>query len=233
VVAGLARDGGRGLFRINAQTGETTALLLSGPGERIAWKALTLDGKSMFYGSRSNGKFSIVVINLQSGEKKIVYGPTEDLINNLAISPDGKWLAFRWQRQAGSLPHPAAIMVMPTSGGEPRELVHVKDESLLQGGPSEGGRRGHAWTPNGQYLLFSMRPDKNIEEYDLWRVPGDGGTPQKLELRMNALAIMPMHPDGHQIMFVAGTRGREEVWVMENFLPKQSQKEHAVVSRKR
>ena len=72
-----------------------------------------------------------------------------------------------------------------------------------------------------------LRSDKNSEEYDLWRVTGDGGTPQKLGLRMNDLAGLTMHPDDQQIMFVAGTRGQREIWVMENFLPKQNGKEQS------
>ena len=71
-----------------------------------------------------------------------------------------------------------------------------------------------------------MRPDKNSDEYDLWRVSGEGGNPQKLGLRMTDLAGLVMHPDGQQIMLVAGTR-QEEVWVMENFLPKQNGKEQS------
>jgi Tol biopolymer transport system component len=234
VVSGIAKDGGQGFYRIDAQTGETTALVLNGPGERISYKAFSPEGETVFYGSRSDAKFFIVGRNLQSNEKKILYGPTEDYLNNLVISPDGKWLAFRSQRLTGPVPHSGAIMVIPTSGGEPRELIRVKDEALLQGsrGPA---RRGQAWTANGQHLLFSMRADTTTGEYDLWRVRADGGTPEKLGLRMTDLAVLMIHPDGQQIMFVAGTRGRQEIWTMENFLPRQQAREQSrtTLSRRR
>jgi Tol biopolymer transport system component len=56
-------------------------------------------------------------------------------------------------------------------------------------------------------------------KYDLWRVPAEGGTPQKVGLAIGPPWIVRVHPDGQRIAFIAGEPMRSEVWVMENFLP--------------
>jgi hypothetical protein len=52
----------------------------------------------------------------------------------------------------------------------------------------------------------------------VWRIPAEGGEPQKTELAMEGLRSLRFHPDGKRIAFSAG-RQQYEVWVMENFLP--------------
>jgi hypothetical protein len=54
---------------------------------------------------------------------------------------------------------------------------------------------------------------------ELWLVPVEGGQARKLDLAVDSLADLRMHPDGRHIAFVAG-RHKGELWVMENFLPR-------------
>ena len=103
-------------------------------------------------------------------------------------------------------------MVMPSGGGEARELLTVKDPveiSLL------------TWTQDGQQVLFRRHPDTNRQDLkeELWRISVEGGEPQKLELEMDPLRHLRIHPDGKRIAFNSG-RFQAEVWVMKNFLPK-------------
>jgi hypothetical protein len=87
-----------------------------------------------------------------------------------------------------------------------------------------------AWTPDGRHLLFGMdragADASGSAITELWRISSEGGQPQKLELAMDSLRDLRMHPDGRHIAFVAG-RHKGEVWVMENFLPRTK----AAVSR--
>ena len=53
---------------------------------------------------------------------------------------------------------------------------------------------------------------------ELWLVPVEGGRARKLDLTMDSLVDLRMHPDGRRVAFVAD-RHRNEVRVMENFLP--------------
>ncbi len=83
-------------------------------------------------------------------------------------------------------------------------------------------RRGLAWTPDGHHLLFGKprQTDSPQEQtIELWRIPAEGGEPQRLGLAMENLRDVTVHPDGRRIAFSAGKEGAE-VWVLENFLPK-------------
>lgn len=62
---------------------------------------------------------------------------------------------------------------MPTAGGEPRELLKVRDPHYLGGGL--GGML--AWTPDGRAVLFVKgSPPKHTDE--LWQIPAEGGNPK-------------------------------------------------------
>ena len=49
-------------------------------------------------------------------------------------------------------------------------------------------------------------------------MPASGGQARKLDLGLDKLRQLRIHPDGHRIAFQAGEFSAE-LWVMENFLP--------------
>ena len=104
---------------------------------------------------------------------------------------------------------------MPAAGGESRELYRCKQgDHLLT----------LRWTPDGKYILFVIRPPGNSlrqpeqNKCSLWRIPIEGGEPEKLGLEMNFIANLSVHPDGQHIAFYTNSAKLAEVWVMENFL---------------
>ena len=133
---------------------------------------------------------------------------------DLRISPDGRQLTFSPRDfNTGE----RLLKVMPAAGGEPRELLRLKDPERFC---------GSRWTPDGRYILFGTRkrsPNHPDEPVELWRVPAEGGEPQKL-LAMDGLLVidkllnLSIHPDGQRIVFTGGNQ-EAEVWIMENFLP--------------
>lgn len=62
-----------------------------------------------------------------------------------------------------------ALMVLPTAGGAPRELVRAKD-------PARIGVT--AWTPDSRHIIYarSVAGDKGMFEF--WRVAVEGGEPR-------------------------------------------------------
>jgi Tol biopolymer transport system component len=126
------------------------------------------------------------------------------MLPGLAISPDGRQLAFaQWD----------ALKVMPAAGGEPRIFHRLQDKkmfALIHTGT------GLSWTPDGRYVLFETRNLGHLEPTELWRVPAEGGEAQKL-LEMDGLTDINVHPDGQHIAFTVGST-QLEVWAMENFL---------------
>ena len=104
---------------------------------------------------------------------------------------------------------------MPSAGGYPRLLVGASDS-----------RGALAWSPDGRQLLYALRSADSAGgtpatvQYELWRVPSQGGEAQRLGLRVEGMVMsLRVHPDGQRIVY--GTlRSLPEIWVMENFLPR-------------
>ena len=53
----------------------------------------------------------------------------------------------------------------------------------------------------------------------VWRIPVDGGAPQKWEQPWKGLASLRVHPDGKRVVYNMYQPG-SEIWAMENLLPK-------------
>lgn len=171
-----------------------------------------------------------MVRNLETGEDRMLFesrkadDPREQpfLLTDLTLSPDGQWLAFKYRK-----PDHGYLMVMSAQGGEARELFHESSRESIN------EARGIAWTADSLYLLFAMRTSPS-DPFQLWRISNEGGKPQSLGLTRPALGNLSLHPDGRHIAFAAGQPVIREIWVMENFLPKENPKAQSrpVVSRK-
>ena len=197
-----------GLYRIDAQTGEVAPVVQG--SLRFPGGVWSNDGKAIFYVGRASTSetFDIRVRDLETGREKELYRPaSRSHLNNLALSPDGRWLAFGAHAQGAW--EAAALLVMPAAGGDAREVLKVQPEKESF---TEGSITAVEWTRDGSQLLFS----RNSE---LWRIPLEGGPPQKFGLAtVPRMASLSVHPDGRRIALTAGEQ-RDEVWVMENLLP--------------
>ncbi len=145
--------------------------------------------------------------NLESGqEKEIASGPRFGWTGSVLSSPGGWQLAYREGLLGG--------LKIISATGESRDLLRLSQEEQEQG--IQIG--GVTWMPDGRHLLFSKGRRQNME---LWRIPVDGGEPEKLGLTMGGLGLsgLSVHPDGQRIAFSrAGLGPTVELWVMENFL---------------
>ena len=108
------------------------------------------------------------------------------------------------------------MKVLPADGGEPVELYKWEEDDVVA--------RHHTWSADGRYIFFTRRSGEKTEEswnWSLWRIPADGGNPQKLDLNMSVFFSLSIHPDGRHIAFTSPgyTIKEPEIWVMENFLP--------------
>lgn len=199
LATGTDRKGRKGLFGIDAQTGEAAEIVLIEPA-RVIWPALwSRDAQSVIYRG-FDGKASYFMLrNLKTGlETELRRGE----VNAPALSPDGRQLAFAENGK---------VMLMPAEGGDARELPMV---------PPPGGLRPFVallWTPDGRHLLLGYA-DNSSGRIEIWRTPITGGEPQKTGLSAPLMQGARLHPDGRRIAFTAGER-KFEVWLMENFLP--------------
>ncbi len=111
------------------------------------------------------------------------------------FSPDGKWLAFTGQYDGDE-----QVYVMPSEGGEPRQLTYYPAHGPLA--PRWGyDNQVYGWSPDGTRVLFrSMRDnDGGRVESGLYTVPADGGLPVKLPMPTSGAG--DFSPDGTRMIY--------------------------------
>ncbi len=216
-----------GLFRLDLESGSVGPRLLQYPKENPRQAILSADGKTLYHvawinkrtgaGTRSNCKGArqaIVARDLPTGSDKDIFC-SGGRIFGLNLSPDEKVLAFT--SRAGQQPlWSNTINLLTVETREVRPLLEVP----VQAAPL-------AWSPDGKSLYFrrdTRRVSAAAEEHthQLWRIPVDGGEPQRLDLGIGDTRVheISIHPDGRQAAFAAGENIGSEIWVLENFLPK-------------
>jgi Tol biopolymer transport system component len=200
------------LSRIDAQTGDITLALRHEENYgHFGGHQCSPSGKMLYYGlnDRKTGNWDIIARDLDSGTETILF--TDKRFFSFSLSPDGKWLALALTGSNAS-----RLDLLSIEGGAARELYTFEKGMQMRGNPSV------VWTVDGNYLLLSVL-DKNADSdsYELWRIPADGGEPDKLGLKTdNSFEGLSVHPDGRHITFSTIAKDVSEVWVMENFLPK-------------
>ena len=215
LILALGRTDEVDIYQIDTETGAMTPVVLSDEqGDIVSMPfARSPDENRIFFMRQQLGGMSRS-IRAYDLEAKREWEPDfqlacgEDYAMGLALSPDGQQLAF-----VVSCDSEWSIQIAPSSGGDTREVLRLrKDEATLQGW-------GLVWTPDGRHLLFRKRKD---EAFELWRIPVDGGEPQKLDLTMSG-SHLSIHPDGRRIAFTGSDSARgSEVWTIDNFLPEST-----------
>jgi len=221
LASGWDPKGRFGVYLIDVGSGEVKPIARQrhrGDPQYFGWEGAVWspDGKAIFF-RRRDGKQSILTRTLSTGEEKELYATVlPSFVGNVAVSADGRWLAFLSGTESRGEAASMALNLMPAAGGEPRELLSVQaPESLRQ----------LAWTPDGRHLIFGrsrpLRPDTQEQRFELWRIAAEGGEPENLGLAMKSRTLfgLSIHPNGRRIAFTAERPFRSELYVFENFLP--------------
>ncbi len=217
-------EGRQGIYRIDAGTGHVTPILAgtatnSNVGSTsVEWPAWSRDGRLIVARWIEGGPQIIVVRELDTGRERELVRYAEAMVSHLTVSPDGRQVAFvstdRWDSEN---PGTTRLRVIPTSGGEARELLELPPPPpQMSVGPV-----GLAWTPDSRHLIYATSRTGAEPQMELWRIATDGGQPESLGLVMEGLAPygLSVHPDGERIAFTAGTEIRSELWVLELPVP--------------
>jgi len=227
----LADDFGKELFfhQIDIQTGQAKVFVTLSGSDKKYFPVLSPDEKALFYVQYApyvKGapyQCGLMRRDMASGEIRDLF-PTEDVqLEPLALSPDGRQLAFAINAWAESKEQQDtfALMIMPSEGGAARELLRSKRYIGAL-----------TWTPDGRHVLMMREsesgPDQQFGPYQLWSVPVGGGESQPLGLvKPGGFAVsadVSLHPDGRRIAFINSKEPQEEVWGIKNLLstPKTS-----------
>lgn len=207
-VIGQEREG---LFRINLSTGETK-LFFEPAHPWIQAFDISPDGKKVFYQGIIPDGGSLFIWDSESGHESQILAGAE--VWSLAVSPDGKQVAYFC---SADIDKPGGLFIIPSTGGTPRLVAEAVDN-----------RGAIAWSPDGRKLVYAI-PSKSSAgatpakiRYQFWSVASDGGEPQKLDLMVDGIIMsLRIHPDGQRMVYQTH-RSRSEIWVMKNFLPKET-----------
>jgi Tol biopolymer transport system component len=216
LVTGVAKDKIRtegrprgGILTVDIKTGQTTEVLnlsdykdkFNPPGDDaypisdVQWSS---DGKSIFYLFFTD---RLVKRDLATGEEKTLYRHSRFDRGILKRSPDGKNLLFAVRSPEDKKSH---LYTMPVEGGNIKELCTAQEGAYLETG---------MWSPDGKYAYFTEIQDGT----SLWRIPAEGGIPQKVWHSKDRAEVFSFHPDGKQLALSIYER-EMEIRVIENLI---------------
>lgn len=192
---------GPNFYRTDLQTGKAE-LLFHAPS-RVQGFVLSPDGKAVFYSEPDRLVRHDLETKRETELRKVEEGT--DSFYSVALSPDGKQLAYvYWDGKS-----PNNVQVMPSEGGPSRQVSAA--------GADVQRYNALAWTR--QYLLYVSKAGENGQT-QLWRVPAAGGAAEQTGITMPSLNSVQADPGGRKIYFSADDSGPQEIWTLDNFLPK-------------
>ena len=214
MVMGRSQNGPTGLYRVDARTGQASLFRSGRDLETTFEGAWSRDGRFHFnrFQDFRRGLFRL---DLSSGERRILYVPPPGIamgLENLALSPDGRTLAFHIHNEAGGT---SSLMLVPTEGGAARPLFTVQaPRHFLYG--------SFTWTPDSQSLLAASsrnvgNPKGEDQQSELWLSNLDGSPARKIDFPAMGVLCLRLNPDGKTIAFHS-RKNKSEIWVLQKFL---------------
>ena len=217
VIAGRDDKGRNGIFVIDVDSGALTRLI-----DGLSFNAApqwSPDGRKLYYSKGAEGYFER---DMTSESDRLIF-QRRDLFGEVNLSPDGRFLAAKVRDSSTKA---FALILVPVSGEEPRELLRLTPPEDFGGMGGFGGFRNAVWTPDGKALLVTKKTESG---HQLLLVPIGGEPVRRLnidpeiwqrEALGGPLGIgFTLSPDGRRIAFLVG-KNTAEIWALENFLPK-------------
>lgn len=220
LVNGRARgtESWRGLLAIDVSDGSVEQIAAADTNGSLGQQDWSPDGKYVYLVRRKGESSAIVVLDVDTRRERLLL---QDDIGNVAVSPDGRWIAYTSNTDDDPGEN-AAIYVVPTGGGEP--------EPLFESGADRGFNKSTplAWSADSDYVLFATRSaalSETDELRELMMIPREGGPVEPVGLEMKGLTNLRVHPDGNRVAFDSGRRD-SALWFIDNLLPELDSREH-------
>jgi Tol biopolymer transport system component len=150
-------------------------------GDRIAYASARSGRAAEIWVAASDG----------SGAQRLVEGPGR-WQTSPQWSPDGGQIAFDSFHDDGSF----HIWIVDAMGGVPRQRT-----------TQSGNQRFPTWSHDGRWIYYC----NESTEWDIWRVPATGGTPERLTRTGNAIRAYES-PDGKSLLYQARRTSTSSGW---------------------
>ena len=187
-----------GIYQVDIKTGAHTQLV-SFPGKEGILPQIAPDGSSLFYLRTIDG--TLTKFDLKTAQKTVIFQSKKQLFYN-NLSPDGKYLAFRYW-----FDNPNDLWIVSTTGGNPKKVGSLANDERI-GWP--------VWTPDSRNVVVIAVNSRKVYQF-----PIDGSPAFMLEISMKNKRHLEIHPDGNRVVYDMEQAGRNQVWAIDNFLPKK------------
>jgi Tol biopolymer transport system component len=151
------------------------------------------------------GESSILTINSDGSDPKILITESEKSISSPVWSPDGKMIAYLTSENKD--PKTKTLNIINISNGNTRMIGEV---------PAAHFNIELAWSPDSKKIAFNDKEDQVIKVISLI----DGSTEDiKTGLLNVSIYHLDWSPDGKRFVFGGWKGGEPGFWFLENFLP--------------
>ncbi len=195
------RDGGRDIYSVALRSsgqpvGPPTRLTTGLNAHTIS---LSADGKRLTY-SVFTETANVWSLPVPQGDVVSVSQATavttgKQIIEAIAISRDGRWLAFDSDRSGNQ-----DIYKMPLAGGEAEQLTTDPQDDFSP-----------AWSPDGKEIAFHSFRNGNR---DIFIIPAAGGPAEPVVATPAQEGQPDWSPDGQKLVFSSHQTGRQELYLV-------------------
>jgi len=127
--------------------------------------------------------------------------PTAQPSSTQSLLAGGKWLAFSSNREDGKTLQIWLAQIGLSTEGKP---AAVNARQVTHG---DGDKIQAAWSPDGEFILFSAKAkESSVNRLDIWKIPAGGGEPIDLTNRKGDDMFPCWSPDGKLINFTSDSR---------------------------
>ncbi len=225
-VVGYIKKGEWTIYSIDPQTEIVESVIPPEKDSKVYGHCWSKNGNSIYYLRVKAIAEGSTILNNRIIHRDLETGREDEIgsfqsVNSthelFGISPDGKILAYVQRDTDQGLD---IINVIPVTGGNPEKICILDHDKHTI--------RELAWSSDSRFILFASMSRLSLLESqcEIMRVSADGGEPEKLGISMDLISYLSIHPDGRQIAFSSKgfSQRYPEIWVMENFLPKDKDK---------
>jgi Tol biopolymer transport system component len=210
----------RGLFRVDLPSLRKTNIYWAPAGYKVGFPecARTTDSVYFDFGGEQLPSTVIRIGMDGRGEQEVFCAPEGQRIKDIALSPDEKILSIIISPSLQSSSR-CTLLLLPLDGGPVRQIHEFMQYT--------GGSVGHAWTPDGKSIFYTVKDKIEEWSWSVHRVSVAGGEHSETVYRRNNPSFgMAFHPNGRMFAFTGriGSSNTSEIWVMENLLEELKRK---------